>query len=225
MESRLKPTHPRDEDGNVDHPHSKRLRGALNPERETQVKEWMRRHRAWVNFVQQLNEKEEGVQKAEMEQNCVDKLLISVTEQEESLPALQQIGLEVVKAGQRDLAVLAIELGKLYDAAHPREIAGSYQQSIMDVASVEAQEEATVKAWISEYVGDTVNLFHDHFKGSAPQSVGGPALYSKSFVIANSSGMGKTRMIDESSKTLFTVLFVLRDTTDGFPPPDAGVLA
>ncbi|EJU02226.1 hypothetical protein DACRYDRAFT_115969 [Dacryopinax primogenitus] len=105
-------------------------------------------------------------------------------------------------------------------------MANDLEDTGMYVVSVKEQEEVTVKSWASEYEGNGVELFHKHITDCCEMCQGpGSSIYAKTVVIVNSSGMGKTRMIDESSKSLFTVLFVLRDTAGGFPPSDSDVLA
>ncbi|EJU02265.1 hypothetical protein DACRYDRAFT_115996 [Dacryopinax primogenitus] len=224
MATRRNLKHPRDEDSEMDN--SKRLRGDLDSVRETYVKRWMRSHSSWTRNLRHLDVVEEGDEKTELEQELVDELTLSMIEEgNEISAALRNLALEIVRAVERDLAVLPIELGKLYDAIHPPRVADTRKRSTMHLVSVRAQEKATVKSWASEYEGNGVDLFHKHIAHCCELSGAGSSLYGKSFVIVNSSGMGKSRMVDESSKTLFTVLFVLRDARGGFPPPDSNVLA
>ncbi|EJU02253.1 hypothetical protein DACRYDRAFT_115988 [Dacryopinax primogenitus] len=215
--------HARDEDSDMDY--SKRLRGDFNSERDAQVKLWARQQGVWAALVQMLKDVKEGHAKTEMERLHADQLLLSTAGQEEFSPELRQIGLEIIRAVQRDPAVLRIELGRLYDAIYPARVATALRGSTMHLVSSRAQEEATLKAWSSEYEGNGVDLFHKHDTHCCELFRAESSLFGNSFVVVNSSGMGKSRMVDESSKTLFTVLFVLRDVRGGFPPPDSDVLA
>ncbi|EJU02213.1 hypothetical protein DACRYDRAFT_107146 [Dacryopinax primogenitus] len=195
-----------DSDSYADRPSPKRPRSAFDSQRDTQVKRWMRSQAPWLEFVQQLTRLEEGDNNAEQEKSLVEILLLQTTEEgEELLPELQHIGLEIMRAVQQDLAVFAIELGKLY-------------------VSVRAQEQITIKSWSAEYEGDGVKIFQTHIRKCSRMMTQRSDHYAANFVVANSSGMGKTRMIDESSKTQFTVLLVLRNARGGFPPPDSDVL-
>ena len=43
----------------------------------------------------------------------------------------------------------------------------------------------------------------------------GKKLYANFVPIIQSSGMGKTRLVDETAKLIFTILFCLRSESDG----------
>ncbi|EJU02266.1 hypothetical protein DACRYDRAFT_115997 [Dacryopinax primogenitus] len=217
---------PWNEESNVHNLPSKILRTDVDSELETrQVIRWMHSRSSWIRNVGWLNKVQEGDEKTELEQELRNELLSSIIEEgEEISAALQQLALEIVRAVQRDPAVLATELGKFYDTIRPPKVADARKESMMRVVSARAQAEATIKSWTSDYEGDAVRRFQSHLRTAAFMGAAASNLYAKSFVVANSSGMGKTRMIDESSKTLFTILFVLSDASGGFPPADNDVL-
>ncbi|KZO90834.1 hypothetical protein CALVIDRAFT_568712 [Calocera viscosa TUFC12733] len=140
---------------------------------------------------------------------------------------------EAVKAGHNDLQQARAPLLALYAAM----IAAEHKDTPVDVQfeshtrAVEQQGPSTynptlaISAWSANYEGPGVNLFHDHIEDCYKKWQADDSMYyAPAFAVANSSGMGKTRVVDESSKTLLTALFVLRDAPDGFPPADTDVL-
>ncbi|KAH9175259.1 hypothetical protein EDB89DRAFT_2092796 [Lactarius sanguifluus] len=83
------------------------------------------------------------------------------------------------------------------------------------------QEEAVTKSWKAQFVGDRVLLaLRRHVIVEKRK----PSAYGPYCSIVQSSGMGKSRLLDEFSKNHFLIPVNLRrkDTT-GFPPPDDAI--
>ncbi|KAM6495554.1 hypothetical protein JOM56_008260 [Amanita muscaria] len=81
---------------------------------------------------------------------------------------------------------------------------------------------ATEKAWNEKYVGSAADCLYDTIKGHCTK--GNPAIYARYAAILQSSGMGKSRMIDELSKKHLVLPINLRPSSDtGFPAADEDV--
>ncbi|KDQ51683.1 hypothetical protein JAAARDRAFT_210966 [Jaapia argillacea MUCL 33604] len=89
-----------------------------------------------------------------------------------------------------------------------------YQHELMDVVS---QEQATEKSWYREFVGDAATELWKHIVKFSNS----PKPYARFCAIVQSSGMGKSRLVDELSKTTLVIPINLRERgTAGFPPAD-----
>ncbi|KAF8495544.1 hypothetical protein F5888DRAFT_1711816 [Russula emetica] len=84
--------------------------------------------------------------------------------------------------------------------------------------ATEASLHATLHAWNNEFKGDAANtLFNSISDLLNPRAVA----YARATCIINSSGTGKSRMVDEISMSTITVPMCLRlRGSQGFPPPD-----
>ncbi|TDL22981.1 hypothetical protein BD410DRAFT_828046 [Rickenella mellea] len=82
--------------------------------------------------------------------------------------------------------------------------------------------DATRKAWECEFKGESHKLLHRAISEMNLQRTG--KTYANFVPIVQSSGMGKSRAVDELGKLVFSVPFNLRNTDNGFPLPDVNVL-
>ncbi|KAI9464318.1 hypothetical protein HD554DRAFT_2315894 [Boletus coccyginus] len=89
---------------------------------------------------------------------------------------------------------------------------------------------ATERAWNVDYVGDVATVLLNRIKGSlpdpkrkdTPSSTSG--LYARYMAIIQSSGMGKSRAVDEIAKGELVIPMILRpDDSTGYPPADPGI--
>ncbi|KAF8271312.1 hypothetical protein EI94DRAFT_1720892 [Lactarius quietus] len=83
----------------------------------------------------------------------------------------------------------------------------------------ELQEEATMRSWETPFIGTRSLLaLKRHVVGVASNSLS----YGPYCSIVQSSGMGKSRLVDEFAKTNFLIPLNLREgsSNEGFPPPD-----
>ncbi|KAI9573697.1 hypothetical protein HD554DRAFT_2167257 [Boletus coccyginus] len=96
----------------------------------------------------------------------------------------------------------------------------------------ETSEEAsaTEQAWNVDYVGDVATVLLNRIKGSLPDpkrkdipsSTSG--LYARYMAIIQSSGMGKSRAVDEIAKGELVIPMILRpDDSTGYPPADPSI--
>jgi hypothetical protein len=69
---------------------------------------------------------------------------------------------------------------------------------------------ATVKSWSVPYQGNSARALYEYM-----QFHGNPDLYARILAIVQSSGMGKSRMIDQLSKYHFVIPLNLRDGESG----------
>lgn len=91
------------------------------------------------------------------------------------------------------------------------------------MADVSSSHSATEKAWNEAYVGSAADCFYDTIKSHCTWD---PAVYARYSAILQSSGMGKSRMIDELSKKHLVLPINLRPSSDtGFPAADVEVRA
>ncbi|KAK2460395.1 hypothetical protein APHAL10511_007560 [Amanita phalloides] len=82
---------------------------------------------------------------------------------------------------------------------------------------VHKSQNATVKAWGSKFKGNAADvLLHTISDYLDPTR----EVYGRFTSIINSSGTGKSRMVDELSTEIITIPMCLRLTNLGFPPPD-----
>ncbi|KAI9566872.1 hypothetical protein HD554DRAFT_2174033 [Boletus coccyginus] len=88
---------------------------------------------------------------------------------------------------------------------------------------------ATERAWEVDYVGDVATVLLNRIKNSLP---GKPdyspsstrSLYARYTAIIQSSGMGKSRAVDEVAKGELVIPMVLRpDNSTGYPPADPSI--
>ncbi|KLO17713.1 hypothetical protein SCHPADRAFT_936903 [Schizopora paradoxa] len=82
------------------------------------------------------------------------------------------------------------------------------------------QREATSKSWVQDYVGDVPDQIWEYIKHhfSASRS---STMYARYTAIVQSSGMGKSRAVDELAKTHLAIPLCLRNANArGFPPSD-----
>ncbi|KAF8311127.1 uncharacterized protein EI90DRAFT_3098004 [Cantharellus anzutake] len=76
---------------------------------------------------------------------------------------------------------------------------------------------ATTQAWSGEFKGDLANVL---FETIADDLSKDKTPYARLTTIINSSGTGKSRMVDELGKEIITVPMCLRPGIKGMPPPD-----
>jgi hypothetical protein len=79
---------------------------------------------------------------------------------------------------------------------------------------------ATVQSWSYPYKGDVANVLYDYVKSRSNSNI-----YARIMPIVQSSGMGKSRMVDEFSKDHFVIPFNLRDGDQGDFRPHIAILA
>ncbi|KAF9505309.1 hypothetical protein BS47DRAFT_1385996 [Hydnum rufescens UP504] len=78
---------------------------------------------------------------------------------------------------------------------------------------------ATHNAWSAPYIGSSHRVLWEKIMEIKTRRLGGWGWYSYVLPVTQSSGTGKSRMIDELSKEHLVIPIVLRDS-DGYPPPD-----
>jgi hypothetical protein len=69
---------------------------------------------------------------------------------------------------------------------------------------------ATVESWTFPYQGNVANVAYDYLNSCTD-----PNIYARILTIVQSSGMGKSRMVDEFSKEHFVIPLNLRDGNQG----------
>ncbi|KAF8514093.1 hypothetical protein BU17DRAFT_94784 [Hysterangium stoloniferum] len=79
--------------------------------------------------------------------------------------------------------------------------------------------EATIKSWSHPFQGRIDDILYEYITKHND-----PNVYARLLPIVQSSGMGKSRLIDEFSKKHFVVPFNLRAWQQGYPAPDTAVL-
>ncbi|KAF8523256.1 hypothetical protein BU17DRAFT_85925 [Hysterangium stoloniferum] len=79
--------------------------------------------------------------------------------------------------------------------------------------------EATIKSWSHPFQGNIDDILYEYITKH-----NNPNMYTRLLPIVQSSGMGKSRLIDEFSKKHFVVPFNLRAGHQGYPAPDTAVL-
>ncbi|KAF9505310.1 hypothetical protein BS47DRAFT_1400536 [Hydnum rufescens UP504] len=84
---------------------------------------------------------------------------------------------------------------------------------------VTGAESATHNAWSAPYIGSSHRVLWEKIMEIKTRRLGGWGWYSYVLPVTQSSGTGKSRMIDELSKEHLVIPIVLRDS-DGYPPPD-----
>ncbi|KIL66156.1 hypothetical protein M378DRAFT_10426 [Amanita muscaria Koide BX008] len=90
------------------------------------------------------------------------------------------------------------------------------------VADILSSHSATEKAWNEKYIGSAADCLYDTIKCQCTR--GDPIVYARYAAILQSSGMGKSRMIDELSKKHLVLPINLRPSSDnGFPAADVDV--
>ncbi|KAI9455312.1 hypothetical protein HD554DRAFT_2317739 [Boletus coccyginus] len=85
---------------------------------------------------------------------------------------------------------------------------------------------ATEKAWSVHYVGDVATVLRNHIKNALLGSCDDDnrVLYAQYTAIIQSSGMGKSRAVDEMAKDELVIPMVLRpESSTGYPPADHSV--
>ncbi|RDB15450.1 hypothetical protein Hypma_004153 [Hypsizygus marmoreus] len=80
----------------------------------------------------------------------------------------------------------------------------------------DAQVQAIEQSWQTKFSGNSEEALWDHITGHFGRS----DIYAHFAAIVQSSGMGKSRTVDELSKTHFTIAMNLRSNDNGFPPRD-----
>ncbi|KAF8985416.1 hypothetical protein BDQ17DRAFT_1415379 [Cyathus striatus] len=88
--------------------------------------------------------------------------------------------------------------------------------------------ESTVeKGWQEQYRGELHRLLLYNFNNMCRENIKSPTDYGNSIPIIQSSGTGKSRMIDEAASFVFTIPFNLRNLEESlaltYPPPDVAV--
>ncbi|THH04459.1 hypothetical protein EW145_g5506, partial [Phellinidium pouzarii] len=89
---------------------------------------------------------------------------------------------------------------------------------------VEEEEsfEATIKSWRENYAGKAQHELLAYMRDYMDKRNEGKN-YARYTTVIQSSGMGKSRMIDELAKIVFVIPLCLRSSDKGFPPPDDNV--
>ncbi|KAF8347980.1 hypothetical protein F5887DRAFT_673723 [Amanita rubescens] len=83
------------------------------------------------------------------------------------------------------------------------------------------------KAYTQQFIGDFATKFIKHLEQAdiGQQTNEQPPLYAKAISVVQSSGTGKSRMLTEVGKQIFTLPICLRKSTDpGYPPGDKPVV-
>ncbi|KIL67286.1 hypothetical protein M378DRAFT_9526 [Amanita muscaria Koide BX008] len=84
------------------------------------------------------------------------------------------------------------------------------------------QEQATKKSWERPYVGQAAEALWTHIRSHYNTN---KQIYEHSCSVVQSSGMGKSRTVDELGKKCFSIPINLRDAqSTGYPPADLEVL-
>ncbi|KAF8986633.1 hypothetical protein BDQ17DRAFT_1335503 [Cyathus striatus] len=88
--------------------------------------------------------------------------------------------------------------------------------------------ETTVeKGWQERYRGELHHLLLYNFNNMCKENIKSPTNYGNSIPIIQSSGTGKSRMVDEAASFVFTIPFNLRNLDESlalaYPPPDVTV--
>ena len=74
---------------------------------------------------------------------------------------------------------------------------------------------AIKRAWDTEFVGKSHERLWNRLASLAPDESPNPAPYWNILPIVQSSGMGKSRTVDELAKIVFTIPICLRKEQDG----------
>ncbi|KAG5647118.1 hypothetical protein H0H81_007897 [Sphagnurus paluster] len=99
-----------------------------------------------------------------------------------------------------------------------KEIAAAFTTFISDQDLGPIVELSVELSWNSDFIGDTAALMAHVRKYYHSQN---PSYYGRFLTIVQSSGMGKSRLLDQLSKEYFTILLNLReDGSKGYPPAD-----
>ncbi|KAF8806794.1 hypothetical protein BYT27DRAFT_7233606 [Phlegmacium glaucopus] len=80
---------------------------------------------------------------------------------------------------------------------------------------------ATMLSWDEAYIGEAHEVLYETITSQIQSE---PQAYARYQAIVQSSGMGKSRMVDELSKQHLVIPINLRNEGSGFPPGDAQVL-
>ncbi|EJU02259.1 hypothetical protein DACRYDRAFT_107189 [Dacryopinax primogenitus] len=105
---------PQDEKSDIDHPPSKTLHSDTDSARQAQVQVWLKQLKLWVRFARLANISD-GADTTETEDTSVDHLpQVTMGRLDGFSPELRQTAGEIVRAVERDPAVLPIELRQLY---------------------------------------------------------------------------------------------------------------
>ncbi|KAI0263025.1 hypothetical protein BC834DRAFT_331317 [Gloeopeniophorella convolvens] len=94
---------------------------------------------------------------------------------------------------------------------------------IVDESPEQDQYDATTRSWATDFVDSEMatKALEDHIRRIPNQAA---ARYGPFCPIIQSSGMGKSRLLDEFAKNHFSIPINLRGPdSEGFPPPDANV--
>ncbi|KAM6504148.1 hypothetical protein JOM56_001091 [Amanita muscaria] len=78
--------------------------------------------------------------------------------------------------------------------------------------------QATIRSWKSPFIGKAHKALYDTISNVCSGSARN--IYARLLAVVQSSGMGKSRMVDELSKEQFVIPINLRITGTGFPPGD-----
>ncbi|KAK0450322.1 uncharacterized protein EV420DRAFT_748676 [Desarmillaria tabescens] len=85
------------------------------------------------------------------------------------------------------------------------------------------QAHATEKSWYNGFQGRAMKALEVHVQHYLAEESHVHERYAPFTSVIQSSGMGKSRLVDEFSKTHFVIPINLRDTSNGFPPCDKAV--
>lgn len=124
-----------------------------------------------------------------------------------------------------DLALKASSSTSLFQIPSERDVLtdddhGALDENIFKTFNSHSYSEAaTVKSWNIEYVGNAADVLYEHLCYPTV----GKYMYARYTSIVQSSGMGKSRAIDELSKKHLVVPLCLREGSNGFPPADENV--
>ncbi|KAI0260882.1 hypothetical protein BC834DRAFT_898710 [Gloeopeniophorella convolvens] len=123
-----------------------------------------------------------------------------------------------------DIAVQCLKSGSFDELRHLEWL--RIPVPLNDVPALEDPEESksrqvTEEAWKVPYKGNGAVVFQHHLRRcNNPKSM---QPYARVTVIVQSSGMGKSRMVDEVSKALLTIPINLGSGSTGYPPPDTAL--
>ncbi|KAI0260880.1 hypothetical protein BC834DRAFT_503549 [Gloeopeniophorella convolvens] len=123
-------------------------------------------------------------------------------------PAIGRVAAECLFAGS-------------FDGLRQLEVLGRADPSPPELEEQAKSQQVTEMCWKADYRGSAAAVFTRYLRRLARASSVLPL--ARTFVIVQSSGMGKSRMVDEVAKTVITVPMNFRsdDIDKGYPPPDS----
>jgi hypothetical protein len=114
------------------------------------------------------------------------------------------------------------QLGGLFDAHFRPETPNRRCEIYLSMAAANTFVRVK-KAWVDDFYGDALVCFNEEL-ARAQSNFNLHSQYAKFLPVVQSSGMGKSRLIDQYATTTPGVVFTLRrDYQDGYPPGDVEV--